>query len=207
MRGVPSAGSPGNQWANQMSVPPVTGNLPVPLTVKTAAFSCPPSASHGGVSLQDLASNTQASPYVRSLMGWLWAPSSVSGLLLQSQSWARAGLQGAAYHCQQSPKPWYHLTNCRPDTVALGQRAHSWDSTGPNNDRTSSKLLIRYWSPSQTHFGNNSQSGLVSAVEFSSALKEEKKKPLINTEQEERKWFIRSFNKYLWSIFLVDPAW
>ena len=37
----PSAGFPGNQWTNLMSIHPVTGNLPLPLRAKNAAMSCP----------------------------------------------------------------------------------------------------------------------------------------------------------------------
>ena len=53
----PSAGFPGNRWANLMSIPPVIHNFPFSLQAKTAATSCPPSATHGGVLFQDLASD------------------------------------------------------------------------------------------------------------------------------------------------------
>ena len=52
-----SPGFPGNLWANLMSTPCITCNLPLPLRGKTAATSCLLSATHGGASLQDLASD------------------------------------------------------------------------------------------------------------------------------------------------------
>ena len=42
-----------------MSLPPITGNLPSS-RAKPATISCPPSATHGGVLLQDLASDVSA---------------------------------------------------------------------------------------------------------------------------------------------------
>ena len=53
-----SASFPGNQGANQISIPPATGTLPLPAGPKPAAGHCPQaSAAHCEVSLQDFASD------------------------------------------------------------------------------------------------------------------------------------------------------
>ena len=78
--GGPSASFPGNQWAKLLSPPPITGNLPFPLHPQEQ--SLPPSpasppAVRGGVSLQDLAWDTQAPPFHWCVYCWHWALSSV----------------------------------------------------------------------------------------------------------------------------------
>ena len=74
-----SVGFPGNWWANLMSNSPISGNLPHPLGVKTAALSCRPSA-HDGVWLQNLVSDVKDLPSIKPLMARLPTPISFFGL-------------------------------------------------------------------------------------------------------------------------------
>ena len=64
----PSASFPGNQWANLTPIPPINGNFPLPLGVKTASMSCPPSATLSGALFQDLASDVYDPPCIKPLM-------------------------------------------------------------------------------------------------------------------------------------------
>lgn len=59
-----------------MSNSPISGNLPHPLGVKTAALSCMPSA-HDGVWLQNLVSDVKDPPSIKPLMARLLTPISL----------------------------------------------------------------------------------------------------------------------------------
>ena len=69
----PSAGLPGNWWAHLLSIPPITGSLPIPPRVKNAATAaaafCLPSSVYSGMSLQDhFASDVKDLPSIKPLM-------------------------------------------------------------------------------------------------------------------------------------------
>ena len=130
----PPASFPGNQWANLMSVPPVTGvpHLHPAPGAKVAATSCLPSAPHGVASLQDLASDGWAPPTHPwnhgCLCRWLRALSSVSRLG-KYRACRPAGcspaIGGAARRRRQVPR----APRCREVRAGVGRwgaSANTW---------------------------------------------------------------------------------